>query len=42
MAILLSIIVFDYSHADSDGPHAHLRDAPYENIFKLRASAAAS
>ena len=30
------------SHADSDGLHDHLRDVPWEDIFKLGASAAAS
>ena len=32
----------DYSHADWDGLHDHLRDIPQEDIFKLGASAAAS
>ena len=32
----------DYSHADWDGLHDHLRDVPWEDIFKLGASAAAS
>ena len=35
-------IVYDYSHADWDGLHDHLRDVPWEDIFKLGASAAAS
>ena len=35
-------IAYDYSHADWDGLHDHLRDNPWEDIFKLRASAAAS
>ena len=32
----------DYSHADWDGLRDHLRDVPWEDIFKLSASAAAS
>ena len=32
----------DYSCADWDGLHDHLRDVPLEDIFKLSASAAAS
>ena len=35
-------IVYDYSRADWDGLHDHLRDVPLEDIFKLGASAAAS
>ena len=35
-------IVYDYSRADMDGVHDHLRDVPWEDIFKLGASAAAS
>ena len=35
-------IAYDYSHADWDGLRDHLRDIPWENIFKLGASAAAS
>ena len=35
-------ITYDYSHADWDGLHDHLRDVPWEDIFKLSASAAAS
>ena len=35
-------IAYDYSHADWDGLRDHLRDVPWENIFKLGASAAAS
>ena len=35
-------IAYDYSHADWDGLHDHLRDVPCKNIFKLGASAAAS
>ena len=30
----------DYSHADWDGLRDHLRDDPWEDIFKLGASAA--
>ena len=33
-------IASDYSHADWDGLHDHLRDVPWEDIFKLGASAA--
>ena len=35
-------IAYDYSCADWDGLHDHLRDVPWEDIFKLGASAAAS
>ena len=35
-------IAYDYSRADWDGLHDHLRDIPWEDIFKLDASAAAS
>ena len=35
-------IAYDYSHADWDGLHDHLRDVPCNNISKLSASAAAS
>ena len=35
-------IAYDYSRADSNGLHDHLRDVPWEDIFKLSASAAAS
>ena len=35
-------ITYDYSRADWDGLRDHLRDAPWEDIFKLVASAAAS
>ena len=34
-------IAYNYSCADWDGLHNHLRDVPWENIFKLSASAAA-
>ena len=32
-------IAYDYSRADWDGLGEHLRDVPWENIFKLGASA---
>ena len=35
-------IAYDYSRADWDGLRDHLRDAPWEDIFKLGASVAAS
>ena len=35
-------VAYDYSHADWDGLRDHLRDVPWEDIFKLIASAAAS
>ena len=35
-------IAYDFSCADSDGLHDHLRDVSLEDIFKLIASAAAS
>ena len=35
-------IAYDYSRADWDGLRDHLRDVPWEDIFKLCASAAAS
>ena len=35
-------IAYDYSHADWDGLWDHLRDVPWEDIFQLGASAAAS
>ena len=35
-------IAYNYSSADWDGLHAHLRDVPWEDIFKLGDSAAAS
>ena len=34
-------IAYDYSHADWDGLCNHLRDVPWEDVFKLSASAAA-
>ena len=33
-------VVYDYSRADLDGFCDHLRDVPWEDIFKLSASAA--
>ena len=35
-------IAYNYSHAHCDGLRDHLRDVPWEDIFKLGASAAAS
>ena len=35
-------IAYDYSRADWDGLHNHLRDVPWEDIFKLSASGATS
>ena len=35
-------VAYDYSRADWNGLHDHLRDVPWEDIFKLSASAAAS
>ena len=35
-------VAYDYSRADWDGLRDHLRDVPWENVFKLSASAAAS
>ena len=35
-------VAYDYSRADWDGLREHLRDVPWEDIFKLSASAAAS
>ena len=35
-------IAYDYSSTDLDGLHDHLSDVPWEDIFKLSASAAAS
>ena len=35
-------VAYDYSHANSDCLHDHLRDVPWEDIFKLGASTAAS
>ena len=39
---LFHCIAYDYFHADWDGLRDHFRDVPWENIFKLGASAAAS
>ena len=35
-------MAYDYSRADWDGLRDHLRDVPWEDIFKFSASAAAS
>ena len=35
-------LAYDYSHADWDCIRDHLRDVPWEDIFNLSASAAAS
>ena len=35
-------VAYDYSRADRDGLRDHLRDVPWEDIFKLSASPAAS
>ena len=35
-------IAYDYFHADWDGLRDHLRDVPWEDIFKLTACAATS
>ena len=35
-------VAYDYSRADWDGLRDHLRDVPWENIFQLGASTAAS
>ena len=39
---LIHHMAYDYSRADGDGLRNHLRDVPWEDIFKLSASAAAS
>ena len=39
---LFNCLAYDYSCADWDSLHDHLRDVPWEDIFKLGASAAAS
>ena len=39
---LFHCMAYDYSRADWDGLCDHLRDVPWEGIFKLSASAAAS
>ena len=38
---LFHCIAYDYSCTDWEGLHDHLRDVPWEDIFKLSASAAA-
>ena len=40
--VLFHCIAYDHSRADWDSLHEHLRDVPWEDIFKLSASAAAS
>ena len=35
-------VAYDYSCADWDGLHDHLRDVPWEDVFKLCASSAAA
>ena len=35
-------MAYDYSRADWDGLRDHLRNVPWEDIFKLSASAAAN
>ena len=35
-------MAYDYSHADWNSLHDHLRDVPWEDIFKLSVSATAS
>ena len=35
-------IAYDYSCADWDGLRDHLRDVPWEDVFRLSASAAVS
>ena len=42
MGCLFHRIAYEYSHAYWDGLCDHLRDVPWEDIFKLSASAAAS
>ena len=39
---LFHCMVYDYSRADWDGLCDHLREVPWEDIFKLGASAAPS
>ena len=39
---LFHSIAYDYSHADWDGLCDHLRDVPWEDIFKPSASTATS
>ena len=38
--VLFHCIAYDYFHADWDDLNDHLRDAPWEDIFKINASAA--
>ena len=38
---IIEFVMTYYSHPDSDGLCHHLRDVPWEDIFKLSASAAA-
>ena len=38
--VLFHCIAYDYSRADWDSLHDHLRDVPWQDIFKLIASAA--
>ena len=42
MGSLFHCIAYDYSYTDWDSLHDHLKDVPWEDIFKLGASAAAS
>ena len=42
MGCLFHRIAYDCAHADWDGLCDHLRDVPWEDIFKRSASAAAS
>ena len=42
MDVLFHHIAYDYSCVDWDSLHDHLRDVPWEDIFRLSASAAAS
>ena len=39
---LFQCIAYDYSHAHWDSLHDHLKDVPWQDIFKLSSSAAAS
>ena len=39
---LFHCITYEYSHADCDSLYDHSRDVPWEDIFKLSASAAPS
>ena len=39
---LFDCVAYDYSCADWDGLRDHLRDVPWEDIFKLSTSSAAS